>query len=655
MTRKWSESSLPILAVFAAAFGLLAWYDLHALTGTRSVRVVHVTAASEDDEPDRVAAAPEPVASDPEVAAALSEAAAGRSREATTTLQAMVKKAPARVGAWRALGRLHLKDGESARAADEFRKAVALDSKDGSTHFELALALERSGHDDEAEAEYAAATKLAPTLFPAWYDAAMLHLEHGEAAEAESALETAVPLASAGPRRAKALTWLGVARRRQGKFKEALDAYEKAILYKPNATDARLGRGRVLLESGDAEGAAAAAQDVLTLDPENSSAHFLLGLIAAHAGRNDDARREYAEAVKLRPGFREARYNLGRAMLRGNDLAGARAIFESLHAEHPNSPEILFHLGRIAYHEGKNEEAAGWYRKAIAARKKRGYPEASVNLGLALKAAGDAAGAEEAFRAAIASRGKYPEAMYNLGLLSISPKSGAPDLSAADAWFTRATEADPSWIDAWTRRGEIAEKHGNLDEAILLYRQGLAQTPGDRDARLALSRALLRTGQAGAAAEEARAALRHDERSAPAWIALGDAEAALSRTGDAADAFRNAVRLDPENTDGWLGLGAAVSAGGDPRETIAVYREALDHDASDVRLRIALAEEERKAGDLAASEADLRRATRLQPGNARAWELLSDVVERRSGKEAARAILAAKESALRGSGAEGVR
>ena len=75
------------------------------------------------------------------------------------------------------------------------------------------------------------------------------------------------------------------------------------------------------------------------------------------------------------------------------------------------------------------------------------------------------------------------------------------------------------------------------------------------------------------------------------------------------------------------------------------HREALDLQATDVKLRYNLALQYRKVGDLETAEAELRRLVRLDPSYSRGWKLLAEIVETRSGAAAAKKIRASAESA----------
>ena len=78
--------------------------------------------------------------------------------------------------------------------------------------------------------------------------------------------------------------------------------------------------------------------------------------------------------------------------------------------------ERLIARGNRAEKEGRLEEARELYRLAVRSAPR--YPKAHVNLGIALEAAGDLAGAASCHEKALSLDGTDPFASYNLGRLN---------------------------------------------------------------------------------------------------------------------------------------------------------------------------------------------------------------------------------------------
>lgn len=129
-------------------------------------------------------------------------------------------------------------------------------------------------------------------------------------------------------------------------------------------------------------------------------------------------------------------------------------------------------LGSVAYLRGDLRTAILHYRAAIA--NAPGVAVYRYNLGVALLAAQDPAGATRAFEEAVAMQPDYPEALINLGV--------------------------------------SYQRQGNTAGAIAAYRRALAVSPDDPTARLYLARRLRQAGEQRAAIVELRALLdRHPD------------------------------------------------------------------------------------------------------------------------------------------------
>ena len=640
MTRlRFAESPLPLLAVFGVAAGLVALFDVTALTRVDPVRVVAV-GGGEDAVADRHGALAE-ITGDPAVEAALAKARAGDGKTARKELAALSAANPANLAAKLAEGSLLLRDGEIAAAEAVFADAVKLAPRNGTVHFDHAVALERAGKPVEADAEYVEAARLSPGLFAAWFNLAELRLEQENFTGAIEAFRSAAPLVAAGAGRSKVFTRLGVALRRAERYPEAREAFGQAINFRPANTDARLGLVRVLLEQRELTLAREEAQRVIALDPSLAASHWLLGQIAEREGNREDARRQYVEAVRLKPGSVEMRFALARVELSLGNLTGARSLFEALDREHAGDPDVLFQLGRVAYRDERWKDAIARYRAAIEARKIP-TPENWLNLGLAFRAAGERSEARDAYEQALALRPTYAEAMFNLGVLALAGNDDA----VADAWFGKAIAAEPAYAEAWFNRAILASRDKRPADAESAYRKALAARPGYVDARLNLAALLSRSGRFDQAIEENRAVLRTDPDNAKAWFNLGRAWSGAGKLDEAEKAYRTAVKLDPEYGAAWQNLGVVLADKGDPRGAITVYREALDRKAGDAKLRYNLALQHEKLDDLESAEAELRRAVRLAPGYQKAWTKLVKIVDKRSGAEAAKAVRASADAAI---------
>jgi Tfp pilus assembly protein PilF len=104
-----------------------------------------------------------------------------------------------------------------------------------------------------------------------------------------------------------------------------------------------------------------------------------------------------------------------------------------------------------------------------------------VNLGNARRAAGDRAGAEQAYRRALDTDARAADAANGLGVLLVEANR------AGDAipWFERAVAAAPDFVEARLNLGIALQTAGRPDRAADEYRRVLAASgnhPREKDA-----------------------------------------------------------------------------------------------------------------------------------------------------------------------------
>ncbi len=127
------------------------------------------------------------------------------------------------------------------------------------------------------------------------------------AEQPEAALEEFKRELRASPSHYHAMLQIAYELLKEGRYDEAKPYAEKAVEQAPGLFAARNGLGRVLLETGDVEGAIRELQTGVKLAPDSPELRFALARAYTKAGRNEDAARERAAFVKLERARRTAR------------------------------------------------------------------------------------------------------------------------------------------------------------------------------------------------------------------------------------------------------------------------------------------------------------------------------------------------------------
>jgi len=183
-------------------------------------------------------------------------------------------------------------------------------------------------------------------------------------------------------------------------------------------------------ERGDFDTAIEGYEESLALDHGQARVHNNLGNIHKQLGRLEDAVAAYREAVGADSSLAEAHLNLGTA---------------------------LYQL------TGETAQAIAHCRAALKVRPS--FPEASLNLGFLLEQEGDAPGATQCYRDAIAASPEFAEAHFNHAL-QLLLRGDFRDGWQEYEWRTRRPDQEQAQPHAGRERWDGAPLEGKV---ILLY------------------------------------------------------------------------------------------------------------------------------------------------------------------------------------------
>ncbi len=197
---------------------------------------------------------------------------AGRLTAAIAAFTQATRLDPRNAAAHHGLGRALLDGGWVEEAADSLRLATAL-LDDAAAHYDLALALRRQRLDADAMAAYRRAIELAPTLIEAHAGLAELLELAGDYAEAAQCLHRAAALA---PDTSPGLLHLAKALIFDQDYTAAEKTLRAAVGRDPGDDLALKHLGDVLLRQGRFAEAISAFERVLALNPRQVSAYFTI-------------------------------------------------------------------------------------------------------------------------------------------------------------------------------------------------------------------------------------------------------------------------------------------------------------------------------------------------------------------------------------------
>ncbi|HUP25095.1 MAG TPA: tetratricopeptide repeat protein [Thermoanaerobaculia bacterium] len=403
------------------------------------------------------------------------------------------------VGALLALGRIALGEGELAVAEERFRRALAQDPLSAAAHRSLAGVLQQQGREEEAVAAYEEAVRLEPEVAGLRYFLAELYVERvrrrfaeGGAVEGSatsSDLERLLPEAreaaradleqAAGHLRAALdqapdflAGWVELAGASAGlgRRNEAIDQLGRALALRPDATDLRLFRARLLAAEGRVDEAVAEYDAIVAggRGGEVAPARFEAARVLERAGRLEAAHDRFAavaDAVDLTPTMRAAAaLQLGNLGLERGELRAAEARYRAALELDPGLAEAHRNLGTLLGRSDRFAEAAAELARALE-REPENH-ETRFGEAMALVLAGDYAAAAQRLEHALQlhpSGAGYAHLLARV--LVAAPDDAVRDGAVGLDLARRLFEALPTPEHAETLAMALAEV-GRFDEAL---------------------------------------------------------------------------------------------------------------------------------------------------------------------------------------------
>lgn len=258
------------------------------------------------------------------------------------------------------------------------------------------------------------------------------------------------------------------------------------------------------------------------------------------------------------------------ALMRARRFAEAEAALRTVAAAAPGEARALEMLGVAVGSQGRQQEALGWFDRALAARP--GSPSAHHNRARALAALGRPAEARADLEAALAAAPALLPAWTELGgvLLELG------DASGAEAAYRRATQLRPELAEVHYNLGVFLQRTGRSQEAAEAYRRAIAARPAFPAALNNLGNVLRALGRNDEAYAQYAQALRVDPGFAEAHSNWGAALREAGRLDEAIPLLERAIALKPDSAGALNNLGIAHFARGGFEAAIECYRRALE-------------------------------------------------------------------------------
>ena len=316
----------------------------------------------------------------------------------------------------------------------------------------------------------------------------------------------------------------------------------------------------------------------------------------------------------------------------------------------PENATAWLDYAETLHAHGLVAEAARCYREALDRLPAGDVTRLSARYLLAHATRGaDPEAAAETLAAAVAEHPGYPPSLVFLGELreELGNRAGAEDA------YRQALALDPQSSLTLFRVGSVELANGNAEAAAALLEGALALAPDAAAVRSALVRAWSAAGDRDRAREVADAGsgrsggglpaiedpihfrMRERDISSPRLLEQARSFRSASRLGEAESLYRDLTRIRPRDADVLAELGAVLDERGRPAEAEPLYRDAVALEPGQPLARFGLGVLRAREGDLPAAEYEFRRSLEALPDEPRTHAALGDVLLRQRRFDAA--------------------
>jgi tetratricopeptide (TPR) repeat protein len=419
----------------------------------------------------------------------------GRIRDAVIEAQEIIKRDPSNLEAHKLLGRIYLRslgdmpggngsDNVLKLAIEQYEQIVKIEPNSVDDHLLLGRLYRLSSDMQKAEAELKTAIKLDPNSEEAVTTLAILYTDEGDTAHALQVLSSVPDTA----RSAKLYAALGQTYEQRKEYKNAIDAFKKAIMLDRDNLDAIRGLAENLLNDGQTEAALEQYKVIADGNPEDAQTYLRIAEIYRRQGKYDQALENLKKADTMVPDSLEVPYS----------MAG---VYEA-QGRYDDAVKLLQDLVKKTEKPDHNYSQADRNNRAIFVER----------LGIVYREQENYSASAETFRK-----------MLNLG-------------------DENAERGYQSIIDTY-REGKL------WPQATAAAREAVQKLPNDRGLRMVLDAQLADTGDADKALADVRSLLHGKPEDREVYVTLAQINTRLRRWKEAEEALNKAEQLSTKAED----------------------------------------------------------------------------------------------------------
>jgi arylsulfatase A-like enzyme/Flp pilus assembly protein TadD len=290
-------------------------------------------------------------------------ASSGRVDEGVRELRALLPEAPENFMVRYQVAAALLASGHAEEARSELAQVVAAAPEFGNAYWMLGDALAAVGRLDEAMTAYADSARRLPNQAGPWIAAGHAEESRGRFDAAAERFRAAIEAEPASAAAAHALSALYAGR---GELARAVTDLGALLDRHPASAPLAVALADAQYRTADAPAAARTLRRALTLEPSRPEAKVLEATMLLDAGHPSEAAAIYRQVLAARPDNRAAALGLGRALALGPPDAAAQEWIDGLATRFPSDAAPLVSRGVLLERRGDAGGALEAYRRALA-------------------------------------------------------------------------------------------------------------------------------------------------------------------------------------------------------------------------------------------------------------------------------------------------
>ena len=420
----------------------------------------------------------------------------GRIRDAVLEAQDIIKRDPNNLEAHKLLGRIYLRslgdmpnNGNGSEnvlrlAIEQYEQIIKIEPTNVDDHLLLGRLYRLDNDSQKAENELKTAVKLDPDSEEAVTTLALLYSDEGDTSHALQVL-SAVPDTG---RSAKLYAALGATYEQRKNYKDAIDAYKRAIQLDRDNLDAIRGLAENLLNDGQIDAALDQYKVIADANPEDAQTYLRMSEIYRRQGRYDQALDGLKKAEAMVPDALEVPYNIA-------------VVYEA---------------------QGRYDEAIKILQDLL---KKTEKPDSSYSQG---------------------DRNNRGIFIERLGMVYRDQENYAP---AVDAFRKLIPLGDDNAKTGYQDIIDTYREAKQWPQATAVAREAVQKMPDDRELRMVLDAQLADTGDPEKPLADVRSLLKGKPEDREVYVRLAIMYTRLKRYSDAEDVLNKAEQLSTKPED----------------------------------------------------------------------------------------------------------